>query len=40
MKKIAILMIGHMRSYKYNYESLQKYILNNNKYDIFIHTWT
>ena len=32
-------MIGHMRSYKYNYESLQKYILNNNKYDIFIHTW-
>ena len=39
MKKIAILMRGHVRSYKKTYPILKKIILDNFDCDIFIHSW-
>ncbi|TXE88340.1 galactosyltransferase [Campylobacter volucris] len=44
MKKIAIQLYGHMRTYKYTYENFFKYIIFPNindgyAVDIFIHTW-
>lgn len=38
-KKIALCISGHMRNYKSCFYSLEKLFLNNNKCDIFIHTW-
>ena len=37
--KIAILIRGHIRTYKTTYPILKKLILDNFDYDIFIHSW-
>lgn len=37
--KLAILLTGHIRSFKKNYDSFVKYIIEPHDTDIFIHTW-
>ncbi len=44
MKRLAIHLFGHLRTYEMTYQSFQDYIINPNaedgwKIDIFIHTW-
>ena len=37
--KLALLIYGHMRTYKKCYENLKKNLLNLYDIDVFIHTW-
>ncbi|GKY27836.1 hypothetical protein [Campylobacter jejuni] len=44
MKRIAVQLYGHMRTYRYTYKNFFKYIIHSNQndgyeIDIFIHTW-
>jgi len=38
-KKVALIMTGHLRTYKDNYENLKKNVLDNYDIDTFISTW-
>ena len=37
--KIALCLSGHVRNIETTYNSLKKYLLDNNKVDIFLHAW-
>lgn len=37
--KLALLLYGHLRTYKQCYLNLHKFFLNQHNVDVFIHTW-
>lgn len=38
-KKIALVLTGHLRSHKENFDNLKKFLLDNNNVDVFVSTW-
>lgn len=37
--KVALCLSGHLRSYQETYPALKRFILDNYRVDVFIHTW-
>ena len=38
-KKVAMVLTGHLRNYKVNFENLKQHILNHHDVDIYVSTW-